>query len=809
MGGVTKSNQNNITSPNGNSLAVFVEGETGVMKVKDVMGNIQPLSDFVNPSELSPFEYGTNNSIQPKLGSNISTGAHSTIGGGSANLNKSLLGVIAGGVLNRNANATVFNSAYNISVSGNCLLMYGDKTEDFSNGDCFVSANRISGCSYSGIINNVSYDLGYTTLESSVPFNYTSYQNLINTTTATNGCNFSTIGGGFSNNALGDCATIGGGKYNSGLGTFSFIGGGNTNTASSTYSSVVGGTQNNASSSNSIVIGGISNTSSGNGSFIGSGNSNVASGSYAVVGGGVCNSSTNNSSSVLGGRNNTASGSFSAIVGGCFNTASGNCSSVVGGVCNALSGNCSSIVGGFRNSASSCYSFVGGGRYNLASGISSFVGGGTCNVASGLSSSVVGGFCNIASGCYAFISGGRFNVSSGVYSSVIGGRQNIACSGATVVTGLSNTASGGASLIVGGISNQASGCFSSILGGCGIIASGNCSSVVGGKTNTASGGYAFVGGGCCNNASGSVSTIVGGFCNTASQQSSFVGGGQSNTVSSVISAIVGGAVNIVSGQLSFIGGGSNNCVTGTGSSIVGGYFNRSLAQGSFVGGGQENIASGVRSAILGGCYNNANTCACAMIVGSNITANRACTTFVNDLSVCSFNACSGCAVGISTNGLLVPVSSVASFGSFYDTTSQTALGNDTPTAMNFNTTDVSNGVSISATNQITVAQNGFYNIQFSAQLDRVAGTGVVEVDIWLRKNGINIANTNTTVTMTGNSNQSKIVASWNLIAQINTGDNVQIMWNTPTTNIKIIYEAENLTIPHPATPSVILTVIKI
>ena len=48
MGNVTSSQPNNITSPNGNSLAVFVEGTTGVMKVKDVMGNIQPLSDYIS-----------------------------------------------------------------------------------------------------------------------------------------------------------------------------------------------------------------------------------------------------------------------------------------------------------------------------------------------------------------------------------------------------------------------------------------------------------------------------------------------------------------------------------------------------------------------------------------------------------------------------------------------------------------------------------------------------------------------------------------------------------------------------------------
>ena len=55
MGNVTKSQQNNITSPNGNSLAVFVEGTTGVMKVKDVMGNIQPLSDFIVSPEAQSF----------------------------------------------------------------------------------------------------------------------------------------------------------------------------------------------------------------------------------------------------------------------------------------------------------------------------------------------------------------------------------------------------------------------------------------------------------------------------------------------------------------------------------------------------------------------------------------------------------------------------------------------------------------------------------------------------------------------------------------------------------------------------------
>lgn len=49
MGNVTTSKANNISSPNGNSLAVFVDGDDDIIKVKDVRGNVQNLSDYVNP----------------------------------------------------------------------------------------------------------------------------------------------------------------------------------------------------------------------------------------------------------------------------------------------------------------------------------------------------------------------------------------------------------------------------------------------------------------------------------------------------------------------------------------------------------------------------------------------------------------------------------------------------------------------------------------------------------------------------------------------------------------------------------------
>ena len=45
---VTKSNKSNITSPNGNSLALFVDINDDKLKMKDINGVVQPLDDFVS-----------------------------------------------------------------------------------------------------------------------------------------------------------------------------------------------------------------------------------------------------------------------------------------------------------------------------------------------------------------------------------------------------------------------------------------------------------------------------------------------------------------------------------------------------------------------------------------------------------------------------------------------------------------------------------------------------------------------------------------------------------------------------------------
>lgn len=142
------------------------------------------------------------------------------------------------------------------------------------------------------------------------------------------------------------------------------------------------------------------------------------------------------------------------------------------------------------------------------------------------------------------------------------------------------------------------------------------------------------------------------------------------------------------------------------------------------------------------------------------------------------------------------------YGSFYDTTTQTAAAINTAYAMTFNSTDISQGVYLgSPTSRVYVDTHNIYNIQFSAQLDKTAG-GVGLTWIWLRKNGVDVPNSTGQVRIQGNN--AEIVTAWNFLLEMNAGDYFELMWEVDATDLQLLYEPA--TAVHPAIPSVILTV---
>jgi hypothetical protein len=142
------------------------------------------------------------------------------------------------------------------------------------------------------------------------------------------------------------------------------------------------------------------------------------------------------------------------------------------------------------------------------------------------------------------------------------------------------------------------------------------------------------------------------------------------------------------------------------------------------------------------------------------------------------------------------------YGSFYDTTSQTAAAINTAYAMTFNTTDLSVGVTRGTpTSRIFVDRPNVYNVQFSAQLDKTAG-GVGLVWIWLRKNGVNVSDSAGQIRIQGNN--AEILAAWNYVIQLNAGDYIELMWEVDDTSVILL--ADPASAVHPSVPSIILTV---
>ena len=142
------------------------------------------------------------------------------------------------------------------------------------------------------------------------------------------------------------------------------------------------------------------------------------------------------------------------------------------------------------------------------------------------------------------------------------------------------------------------------------------------------------------------------------------------------------------------------------------------------------------------------------------------------------------------------------YGSFYDTTDQTAAVINTAYAMTFNSTDLSKGVTIGTpTSRVYVDTHNIYNIQFSAQFVNTAG-GTHNVWVWLRKNGTDVANSATTLRLQGNN--AEAVAAWNFLLDMNAGDYFELMWEVSDLAVSLL--ADPASAVHPAIPSVILTV---
>jgi len=142
------------------------------------------------------------------------------------------------------------------------------------------------------------------------------------------------------------------------------------------------------------------------------------------------------------------------------------------------------------------------------------------------------------------------------------------------------------------------------------------------------------------------------------------------------------------------------------------------------------------------------------------------------------------------------------YGSFYDTTTQTATTINTAQAITFNNTDLSRGVYLgSPTSRIYVDTEGIYNFDTSFQLDKTAG-GTGEFFFWFRLNGVDVPNSASQIRIQGNN--AEIFSSLNYFFDLKSNDYVELMFSVSDLTVELAAFAAAA--PHPGIPSIILTV---
>jgi len=169
-------------------------------------------------------------------------------------------------------------------------------------------------------------------------------------------------------------------------------------------------------------------------------------------------------------------------------------------------------------------------------------------------------------------------------------------------------------------------------------------------------------------------------------------------------------------------------------------------------------------------------------------------------------------IGADSVIILVPADDISA-ASFYpylavqDSTDQTAASTTAAYAMTFNTTDYSLGASLSNSSRLNVSYSGLYNVQFSAQFVNTDNS-IHDIDVWFRKNGTDIANSNSRYSVPNRhgSVDGHLIAALNFFVALEKNDYVEIIWRTDNTSISLETLPAGTSPTRPLIPSVIATI---
>jgi hypothetical protein len=144
------------------------------------------------------------------------------------------------------------------------------------------------------------------------------------------------------------------------------------------------------------------------------------------------------------------------------------------------------------------------------------------------------------------------------------------------------------------------------------------------------------------------------------------------------------------------------------------------------------------------------------------------------------------------------------YGAFSSDQDQTTTAN-TATLMTLNTTDFSNGVTISSS-RITVANAGIYNLQFSTQFQNIDNQ-LQDISIWLKQNGTDIPGSTGYISIPAKAGaiEAHEIVGWNYYVSMAANDYIEIYWSTTDLDVTIQAYPASVSPTRPSTQSVVAT----
>jgi len=145
------------------------------------------------------------------------------------------------------------------------------------------------------------------------------------------------------------------------------------------------------------------------------------------------------------------------------------------------------------------------------------------------------------------------------------------------------------------------------------------------------------------------------------------------------------------------------------------------------------------------------------------------------------------------------------FASYYDTTTQSLSGTNTPTVISFNTVVIESGITLSDSTKITVSTPGVYSAGISMQFDKNSLSSLEPIYIWTRVNGNDVPDSAGEIRLLNNNSEALPFIPY--LYELNANDYIEFVFASSDDSVILSYIPSSVSpYARPGSPSITLDI---